>query len=340
MATTTQYNPDADLNELLLNAGASKTIYALTTPEVERVKRETFGDDGYFDQFRGAWTQKQNAMHERFFGEWFEWSEPAIVISEADFFFQYPTAGASEGIRHLIYSLAAHKPDARVHFFVGEYEGYKAMAEAAGLHWVEHHRDIWNHESENQVREAMHRNDVFFLSQPSAIDGNVWPDYDAFMRTMWDRSVILDLTYVGAVPRQALPRKIDCCHRAIDAIVFSMSKPFGAYYDRIGGLLCRAEDAGMFGNKWFKNLTSLDIGTCLLERHSVFEIPERYKRLQEEATSKIEDRLDLALLKPSDVYIVATSNAMPKNSLGSYLWRGDNLRLCVTPYMAEQLGQI
>ena len=32
IATTTQYNPDHDLNATLAKVGASKTVYALVTP--------------------------------------------------------------------------------------------------------------------------------------------------------------------------------------------------------------------------------------------------------------------------------------------------------------------
>ena len=40
MATSTQYNPNQNLNAVLLDAGLSKTVYALVTPETERAKRE------------------------------------------------------------------------------------------------------------------------------------------------------------------------------------------------------------------------------------------------------------------------------------------------------------
>ena len=84
MATSTQYNPNRDLNERLLAVGASKTVYALVTPQIEAAKATVFGDndstqrEDYLDQFRDAWTAKQDAYHEEFFDVWHEWSKPVI----------------------------------------------------------------------------------------------------------------------------------------------------------------------------------------------------------------------------------------------------------------------
>ena len=84
------------------------------------------------------------------------------------------------------------------------------------------------------------------------------------------------------------------------ALVFSLSKPFGVYYDRIGGVLCRDPMPSLFGNQWFKNLTSLQLGAALLERHDVFDLPRRYKSVQRDAAARIGRRLGLTL-SPSDV---------------------------------------
>jgi hypothetical protein len=43
----------------------------------------------------------------------------------------------------------------------------------------------------------------------------------------------------------------------------------------IGGLLCRDAMPSLFSNQWFKNLTSLQLGMALIERHDVFDLPRR-----------------------------------------------------------------
>lgn len=326
MATATQYNPNRDMNKELLDLGLSKTVYALVTPETEALRGQIQTAD-YMDQFRDAWTGKQDAYHEEFFNKWCEWSSPVVDLDRDIFPFYYPTAGASEPLRQIIFNLAAGSSRARIHFFKGEYEGYRAMAEAAGLRCVEHDRNHWG-----SVSDDMHYDDMFFISQPSAIDGNVWQDFNRFLSHMPDRSVVADITYVGAVPESAIVEKFNLNHDSVNAIVFSLSKPFGAYYDRIGGCFAREEDLALFGNRWFKNLTSIRYGTLLLDNLSVFELPERYRAAQEFAIARTD--FDLS---PSDVYILAYGGPNAAGGLSDYLARSRHIRVCLTPGMAGEI---
>jgi hypothetical protein len=188
---------------------------------------------------------------------------------------------------------------------------------------------------------------LFCLSQPSAIDGNVWSDANAFLALLAAGAdqprALLDVTYVGAIAEAPVAR-IAADAPAVQALAFSLSKPFGVYYDRIGGILCRDSMPSLFGNQWFKNLTSLQLGMALLERHHVFDLPRRYRSVQREAALQIGRRLDLAL-SPSDVGVLALANqeTTGDSELAAFLRRpaGDptaTLRLCLTPAMAEMIG--
>ena len=342
MSTNTQYNPNAELNARLLAAGASKTVYALITPETESVKERVLGSNmgygfkdnnrrQYLQQFRDAWTGKQDHYHEDFFQTWIEWSKPVIDFNPALFPYYYPTAGASEALRHLIYDFAI-KGGKTIHVFEGEYEGYKAMAEAARLAVVEHPRSIIP-----SVGSQFFYDGIFIISQPSAIDGNVWQDFNQFIQQMPDHSVIVDLTYVGAVPPAAIKQKFDITDSSIRNVVFSLSKPFGTYYDRIGGVFSREEDLGLFGNRWFKNLTSLAIGTALMKQFKVFDFPEFYGTTQTNALAEVSEKLNLTNCQPCDVFILASGGQTDTN-LSDYLSRAGKLRLCLTPKMAEMIG--
>ena len=67
MATTTQHNPNVALNARLNQAGGSKTIYALVTPETEATKAAMLGNAtkagsdsaraAHLEQFRDAITR-------------------------------------------------------------------------------------------------------------------------------------------------------------------------------------------------------------------------------------------------------------------------------------------
>jgi hypothetical protein len=357
VATTTQYNPNAALNRRLVEAGASKTIYALVTPETEQAKAAILGSvdaEGHADaaraahleMFREAWTSKQDALHRTFFDTWHRWSAPLVELDRAAFPFVYPTAGASEPLRHLIYDYGniarARGFTPRVHVFAGEYEGYKAYAEAAGIAVIEHPRRDWR-----AVAETLAADDWFFLSQPSAIDGGVWAEGNAFLGILSARGqapqVVLDLTYVGAIAA-APAEKFAAGAACVRNVVLSLSKPFGAYYDRIGGVWCRAQDFGLFGNVWFKSLAALQLGTELMTRNDVFALARRYRDVQRERTRITGQRLGLRL-EPADVYVLATAppSADAEPALADYLRRPSNdpqarLRLCLTPGMAAMIG--
>jgi hypothetical protein len=155
--------------------------------------------------------------------------------------------------------------------------------------------------------------------------------------------VLLDVTYVGSIAEPPSMR-IAADSPSVQALAFSLSKPFGVYYDRIGGVLCRQAMPSLFGNQWFKNLTSLQLGQTLLDRHDVFDLPRRYRPIQREAAARVGRNLGL-LLSPCDVSVLAQvdANATTDRALAAFLRRpaGDlnaALRLCLTPTMAEMIG--
>ncbi len=256
MSTTTQYNPNAELNARLLAAGASKTVYALVTSETEMAKREALGVkkvtlgidpspfEDYLSMFREAWTGKQDAIHEEFFDRWVGWSKPVIDFDRTAFPFYYPCNGASEPIRQLIFEWAnGRSPTVPIHVFEGEYEGYKAMAEAARIGCAEHKREGWRENLLNRTnfgRDRFDEHSLFFISAPSAIDGMVWQEFNEFLAAMPANTVVVDCTYVGAVPERAIRERFNLNAPSVRNVVFSLSKPFGCYYDRIGGIWMRA----------------------------------------------------------------------------------------------------
>ena len=323
-----------DARSALLAAGASGTIYSLVMPESEAALLALVGDrDALLDRYREPWTQKQDAMHEAYFDAWIEWSAPIVRFAAAAFPFRYPTAGASEGIFKLMAEARGERPS--IHVFEGEYEGFPAYAEALNIRCVRHDRTAWH-----AAVGAIDRGGMFWISQPSAIDGLVWPHFDDFAlklaETQPTAQLVPDLTYVGSVARAF---RVELTAPIIHAIVFSHSKPFGGYYHRIGGVLARRERPSLFGNRWFKNLLSLAWGTEMMRRHGVHELPRRYRPVQEEAARRCGEALGIEL-KAADVSLLATApwrSDMP--SLVRTVGRGCTeervVRLCVTAAMAS-----
>lgn len=334
-----------DVKQALLAAGASGTIYSLVMPESEAVLAEVMDggaagrDAGLLEHYREAWTQKQDALHEGYFERWIAWSAPVVKFDAAAFPHRYPTAGASEGIFKLMAEYAARARcegfEPSIHIFDGEYEGFPAYAASLGLPLVRHNRTEWM-----EVENRAERNAQFWISQPSAIDGSVWPHFDAFARRLVeerpDIALVPDLTYVGNVAR-AFEVTIDLPNVA--HFVFSHSKPFGGYYHRVGGVFSRLESPALFGNKWFKNLLSLAWGSAMMDRFGVHELPRRYAGVQAQAARRIGHLLGVDGLTPTDVNLLATAPASSSDStLVAALHRGGEeeriVRVCTTPSMA------
>lgn len=342
--TTTPYD---DLNAVLENARVSKTVYSYVMPETEQVLDELLDRDreALHALYREAWTQKQDAMHEAFISTWKEWSAPVVKFDDTAFPRAYPTFGASEALREAIYAYGAKARIAGftpvIHVFDGEYEGFAAYADAAGIAVRSHNRREWR-DAIGEVGDT----DQFYLSHPSAIDGNVWAEYDAFAQALLaaapGAALMLDLTYVGCV---AKPFTVKADYANIETIFFSLSKPMGLYYHRVGGCLSRRAYPGLFGNKWFKNLLSLELGTAMMRRFGVFDIPRRYvaqAQLPAVETARAELGFDLA---PSDVWLLATAGKSgAPGDLERYLLRGstgeERARVCLTPLIATIIDPV
>lgn len=364
-----------ELNAVLGDAGVSKTIYALVMPETEEILDQVLDGGGRSrlllreilqaqeegvagaqlaeriaqaldaareplrEMYREAWTQKQDSLHEAFFEAWMEWSRPIVALDSAQFPFMYPTAGASEALRAVIndYGNAARAAGVEpvIHVFDGEYEGFAAFAEAAQIALESHNRSTWQ-----AAVEKIGPHHQFYISQPSAIDGKVWSEFDDFAQGLYriqpGAALMLDLTYVGCVAR---PFRVRADYPNISAVFFSLSKPAGTYYHRIGGCLARRSYGGLFGNKWFKNLLALRIGTEFMARFGVHELPRKYQATQHDAIDRVNASLGLALA-PSDVVLLAIAppSAHPSD-LEGYLTRGSAgealVRVCLTPTMAN-----
>ena len=335
------------LNQCLASAGVSKIVYALVMPETEATIDAVFdgvandGRENYHSAFREAWTQKQDKVHESFFERWIEWTKPIVQLNSLEFPFRYPITGASEGLREAIYAYGARARlecfEPTIHVFEGEYEGYAAYARAAGINLKTHRRSLWR-----QAIEFVQPTDQWYVSQPSGIDGNVWNEFEGFAAELAHRvpaaQLMLDLSYVGCVARDF---QVSTHYPNIAAIFFSLSKPAGMYYHRIGGMWSRQEYLGLFGNKWFKNISSLLIGNAFMSRYGVQELPRRYASQQQSAIDALQQQFQLNL-RPADIFLLGIGKpGEPPSDLEQFLLRGPQdealVRVCMTARMAHHI---
>jgi len=249
-----------------------------------------------------------------------------IVPGLAGFRHRYPTSGSSEGLFHILARYRSNGLES-INLLSGEYEGYSAYASHMGMrtHWVD----------PEQTNLRKMKPGVWFISNPSARDGNILPD--EILHDLCDagHKVVLDLAYVGATN----PHVFDTNHPNIDGVVMSFSKPYGVFRFRIGGFaFTRDETPSLYGNKWFKDTVRMLQALKLAESIGPCAIYPKHQPAQQEIINQLNDEFRLGI-RPSDSFLLGhildeDAQGLPPDKLAmiSGYKRGNGYRLCLTPY--------
>lgn len=247
-----------------------------------------------------------------------------IVPALKDFCYRYPTAGSSEGIFHILAYLKA-KGFGHIFTLKGEYEGYKEYAETLGIKTIEmSYTDLQNAPIGG----------VIFISNPSAVDGNIIPS--GYINDLCEKhKVVLDLAYAGLT----CPYKFDISNPNIIAVVMSMSKPYGVFRFRMGGFtFSHFEVKSLYANKWFKDVPRLLTALKIIETIPPGSLYEKYQPIQSKIIDELRRDFNIPI-NPSDVlllgwmggYELKELTKSQKTWLSEYR-RGDGYRFCLTPY--------
>lgn len=322
----------------LEDSGVIPMIYSLVYPETRAVRSELYdGQPGILDLHEKAFEGRGVEDHAIFLTKFRTWLAQLAFIDPVNFSHQYVGNGSSEPIRavtakHIIDTLLQGR-EAHFHIFDGEYQGYEAYV------------DGFNTSNSDRVRLSKYDRRRFqdmgrdlgpgsriMLSQPSGIDGNYWEGFDEFMgwlaKNHPDVPVDVDLAYAGATTCE---ETISLDHPNIASIFFSLSKVFGVYRDRTGGVFSREEIPGLFGNKWFNNAFSLEMGRQLIASHEPCELPKRYANVQGRVVEKIARILGEEVF-PSDVLLMAHQPEASTNTrILDKFQRAHGMRYCLTP---------
>ncbi len=243
-----------------------------------------------------------------------------------NFPYSYPTSGSSEGLFHILAEFNA-KGIKDINVLSGEYEGYGSYAEHLGMNvnWI----DI-NKTQPNNLEPG-----IWFISNPSARNGNIIPN--EFITSVCEagHKVVLDLAYAGATKQH----EFDVSHENICSVVLSLSKPYGLFRFRIGFAFSRDEMPSLYGNKWFKDDTRLLQGLKIVEEIGPGTLYKRYHAVQSDIIDNINrepgfglrasDALLLAYLTNEDAARLSADQleAVERFKRGSEFYR-----FCLTPY--------
>lgn len=313
--------------DIIKEFGISKTVYSLCFPETKKVLESLWKEsEGLHDMYSETWTKKQDDYHLSFAETFKEWSKPNLSVNWNDFPFFYPTNGASEAIREQLAYLST-KENKRIFVFDGEYEGYEAIAQSLNMPVVKINRDNYM-----SYAKEFEQGGSFFISQPSSIDGNVWNDFNAFMSylsTYDNVAVYIDTVYVGCINKDY---SIYLDFEIIKGLFFSLSKVFGVYYHRIGGVFLKEANPLLYGNMWFKNVFSMRYGEALMKQFDVNYFPKKYNEQKLKTIQQLELSMNVKI-SSSDALLLTTieRDTFEHDKFLTRHKESKKIRVCITP---------
>lgn len=252
-----------------------------------------------------------------------------IVPELSGFKFRYFTPGSSDGIFHVLAELRA-KGVQRINTLEGEYEGYREYGKTLGIETVEH--------NPKNLKPSSLEKGVWFISNPSAINGNIIPNKTIEDICNSGSQVNLDLAYVGATREQIY----DVSNPNIKAVFLSFSKPYGVFRWRIGFTFSREPVQSLYANKWFKDIERVLTSLKLAEEFGPGKLYTRYRSVQERIVQNLNQDFSLGII-PSDVLLLGhitpedagKLNEEQREMISQYN-RGSGYRFCLTPYFERE----
>ena len=249
-----------------------------------------------------------------------------LVPSLKSFTCRYPTAGSSEGIFHLLAMLKSSGINT-IYVLNGEYEGYKEYGNSLGIKTIEIYPEKQNL---SKLKKG-----VWFISNPSARDGNIISNEFINKICNLGHKVILDLAYLGSTKYY----KFDIHNNNIIAVVMSFSKPYGVFRFRIGGFaFTRNPIPSLYANKWFKDIPSLFVSLKLVEEIKPGSLYKKYSKIQKKIIDRINKEFKLGM-RVSDALLLGylteeDTKKLTKEQLSliEQFKRGNSYRFCLTLY--------
>ena len=229
----------------------------------------------------------------------------------------YPTPGSSQAIFTLMAEWKAKGDLKSIAILEGEYEGYAAYAACLNIP-VTIRKTLLGH--------APKEGEVWFVSNPSAIDGNfidsnIW---DTFVHT--GHQIVYDAAYIGLVSKGS----VDVSSPNIKAITVSPSKVFGVFRYRLTGLcFTRKPVSSLYGTKWFKDIPALLDTLKLYETFKSYELSYKYTKAQKDICTAL-GKIAGGAITPSDTLLLAFSSKTVDTQFQKYARNKDVYRFGLT----------
>jgi hypothetical protein len=321
----------------------TKTVYGLRLPEFNETIRKAQQSDVFLKRHEKPWLKYQDDYHIDFSETYKKWMADSVSgLNQFSHF--YPSNGSSEAIKDTLSYLSDKYTHLYFYAFEGEYEGYEAYIKCIRRTAVNYiSRKDWECNSDLTYPNNPDVQRVFLLSQPSSIDGDVWRDFNGFVRYLKERGwiVCVDLAYTPLAYPQPFRytgssvvnvKNLNADLSDVDFVFISLSKSFGVYYNRIGGVYSKCEIPSLYGNQWFKNIDSLYIGKSLMDNYSVTHVWSLMNQYASRSLKYFKEN-DIKL---SNCAIIAQSK--DTENYKDFVRKGSDVaRLCISPMIQEYL---
>jgi|688.fasta_scaffold209768_2 hypothetical protein len=208
-------------------------------------------------------------------------------INLSDFKFFYITSGITDGLNYLNNQYL----NCDINVGVGDYEYFNYLK-----------------------RETTTTDEILYISNPSAIDGNFVQEWDSLLE---NKRIILDCAYLGTTSTKEI--KIN---KNVETVLLSLSKTFGLYENRIGFIFTNRPLPllhGIIYDNCYFNISSCILTMNLLDKFPLGHIHNLYKDQQNIICGQYN-------LQPSDVCFIASST----DDKYSFYKRKNTNRLCLT----------
>jgi hypothetical protein len=186
-------------------------------------------------------------------------------FADAGLVHRYPLHGSAQGIGLLLTHLRTQHAVSEIHVLAGDYEGYASQAAQHGVGVVAVTlEDAWSVSG-----------GTWFVSSPSAVDGAPLPD--GFVEDLIGRAdrVIVDVAYHGLAGR--VPAAVPA---GTFAWLWSLSKPWGLFWRRVGVLACVEPVGAAYAQRWFKDPGRLLAAFDVVSRFEPWAMADRYRQVQ------------------------------------------------------------
>jgi len=298
----------------------TRTVYSYYFPEIRKIISDVTKNYPH-EVFLRSIDPGLDDFHEKTILKYIKYNKNQLIGLEG-FKYRYTASGSSESIFHILAHILSLRKEAPLYVLEGEYEGYAGYGGNLGLTFS------------SVSYDANFRNlkkGIFFISNPSARDGNIIPDRKIKEIGNADHEIIIDTAYVGLTK----PHRFLLDHPSISTVLVSLSKEYGLYYYRIGFCFMRQELKTLMVNKWFKNILNHIIAEKIFDTLKNDELVNKYLHWQKKAILMISEEFGLPI-QPSDVFILAHVNSdelsdQKKAQLEKFR-RGPFYRFCLTPY--------